>query len=110
MFVLFILSLLTYITFFNTQVIYNEKYNTALFFPFWYGDDLSYMVSKAGSKYNSISAYGPQAVTDGINNSHAYLEYTRIIFIVLYILTFEFLVIGFGLLGLRSSELDLENP
>ena len=103
MIILFVIFLLTYITFFNTQVIYNDKYDTKFFFPLWYGADLEYMVSKAGSKYNSIAAYGPQAVNDGIKNSQTYLEFTRIIFTVLYIATFESIVIAFGLLGLRSS-------
>jgi len=101
-FILFIISMLTYIFLFNNQIIYNDKYDTSLFFPFWYGDDLGYMIQKAGSKYNAISLYGPQAIIDGIYSSKNYLEFSRAIFTIVYIFTFEMLVIGFGLLGLRN--------
>lgn len=104
MFVLFFISLLSYIVIFNTQVIYSTQYDIKFFFPFWYGKDLSYMISQAGSKYNAIASYGPQAISDGIMNSQPYVEISSVIFTVMYVLIFEFLVLGFGLLGLRVSD------
>lgn len=103
MFILFFIFLLLYIFLYNSQVIYNDKFDTFLFFPLWYGDDLSYMVTKSGAKYQAISNYGAQAITDAINNPRFYLVSTIIIFTALYVMVFEFLVIGFGLLGLRNS-------
>lgn len=104
LFVLFLISLLVYVVLFNSQVVYSSKYDTKLFFPFWYKEDLQYMVKQAGSKLNAISSYGPQAVADSIANSQPYLEITSLLFTLLYVSVFEYLVIGFGLPGFKASD------
>ena len=104
MFVLFIIFLLAYIIVFNSQVIYNSKYDTAIFFPFWDNEILQVLVRKAGSKYNAIGQYGPQAIIDAISYKPAYIHYTQLIFILLYAGTFEFLILGFGLPAFKSSN------
>jgi hypothetical protein len=107
MFFLFIISLLSYIAIFNCQIVYVREYNEKIFFPFWYQDDLAYMILNAGGKYNAIKKYGPQSIIDGINNSEFYLELTRIIFTILYLSIFEFLIIGFSLIGFKEDDTNV---
>ncbi len=104
LFILFLVSLLCYVLLFNSQVVYSSKYDLKLFFPFWYKEDLRYIVSQAGSKLNAITSYGPQAVSDAITNSQPYLEITSALFTLLYVSVFEYLVIGFGLPGFKASD------
>lgn len=104
MFVLFFVSLLTYTVLYNSQVVYSPKYDTKIFFPFWFGDELGFMIKDAGSKLNAITNYGPQAVADAIVNAQPSLEITGVIFTTIYVSIFVFLIIGFGLPGFKLSD------
>lgn len=103
-FILFILSLLTYIFIYGLKDIYNSKYDTSILIPFWENNDLQYMLTKTGSTNNAILTYGPEAIRNAINNTKWSVVITEIIFIVNYILIFEFLILGFGYIAVKNDK------
>jgi hypothetical protein len=102
--VLFLIFLLTYVYIYNSQVIIHDKYGTPVFFPFWHGALLNQLVHNAGNEYNAITRYGPQAINDAIRTSNTLLQMTLVIFTLVYVSTFELLIIGFALLGFKSRK------
>ena len=103
-FSLFLLALLGYLLLFQLQVIYNATYDQTVFFPFWQSVELQFMIGHAGSKNAAIDSYGVEAVLQATKNPGIYLALTMIAFVLIYLLVFECLTIGFGLLaGKRQS-------
>lgn len=98
-FVLFFVALISYIFIYQTQVVYHSKYDSTILFPFWYNEDVQFMMSQAGSKYEAIDRYGPEAVLQAINSSKMYIVITLLFFIIIYTMVFEFLTLGFGIIG-----------
>jgi len=103
-FMLFVLLLLCYILIYDNQNIYNSKYDTTILIPFWKNDELTYMINKAGSINSAILTYGPEAVRKSINDTELALSTTKILFMINYILIFEFLVIGFGFITINEGK------
>jgi hypothetical protein len=103
-FLSFLILLLLYIFLFNIQVVYHPRYENSIFFPFWNSPMLQSLQNVAGSKYETIAMYGPQAVQDAIHSKPQLLQITLAIFILLYTATFECLILCFGFPGFKSSE------
>jgi len=101
---LFLLSLLAYIVIFDSQNIYNSKYDITILMPFWKNQELSYMIIKAGSVNSAILQYGPEAIRKAIEDTPLAFSITKLIIIVTYVLPFEFLVIGFGFLAVKARN------
>lgn len=97
-FLLFLLALLSYLVLFQLQVIYNSTYDQTVFFPFWQGNDLQFMISHAGSKNAAIDNYGVEAIILATKNPEICLSLTMIVFVLVYLSIFEFLTVGFSLL------------
>jgi hypothetical protein len=105
-FCLFVLACIAYLALYNLQVVYSEKYDIHILFPLWSGKELTFMIGQAGSRSQSIDAYGPAGVQQAINRSPGALETTRIMFSLLYILLFETLVVAFGVLGFKGGTVE----
>ena len=107
-FSIFVLACIGYLTLYNIQVAFSEKYDIRILFPFWNGEELGYMIRQAGSRSLAIDNYGPAAIKDAINKSAGSVEGTKILFSVLYILLFEALVVAFGVLGFKGDTVDVD--
>lgn len=103
-FSLFLLALLSYLILFQLQVIYNSTYDQTVFFPLWLGDDLRFMIDHAGSKNAAIDNYGVEAIIMATKNPEIYLALTMVVFVVIYLLVFECLTLGFGLLISKRQQ------
>lgn len=103
-FSIFFISLIAYILIYDLQVIYNSKYDVSILIPFWKGNDLRYMIDKAGSVDNAILTYGPEAIRQAINDNKLTIGLTEIIFILTYISISEFLTLAFGFIAAKNGD------
>ncbi len=104
-FIMFIIFLIGYIIIFDLFIIYSTEYDRRVFFPFWSDIKLELLIDKYGSKLNAINELGPQAIIDFIyKTSRKYLVFTNIIFLCVFIIISECLVIPFTLLAIRKNS------
>jgi len=94
----------SYAGIYDSQVVYNSKYDTTILMPFWKSDELHFMIEKSNSGEHAISTYGPEAIREAIQKNTKSFTATKIVFYIIYISIFESLVIAFSFIALDNES------
>lgn len=104
--VTFGLTLFFYLFLFNQYVV-GYKDSKPVFFPVWPQGELREGLLETGSKANLIREWGRDDVRTVIqSSSSAMLNYSMLLFLLIYQLIFVSLTFAFGILSIRVSEID----
>jgi H+/Cl- antiporter ClcA len=104
--VTFGVTLFLYLFLFNQYVV-GYKDSKPLFFPVWPQGELKQGLQEMGSKANLIKEWGRDDVHTVIqSSSSAMLNYSMLLFLLIYQLVFVSLTFAFGILSIRVSEID----
>jgi hypothetical protein len=104
--VTFGLTLFFYLFLFNQYVV-GYKDSKPVFFPVWPQGELRQGLQETGSKANLIREWGRDDVRTVIqSSSSAMLNYSMLLFLLIYQLIFVSLTFAFGILSIRVSEID----
>ncbi|SEO94658.1 hypothetical protein [Mucilaginibacter sp. OK283] len=104
--VTFGLTLFFYLFLFNQYVV-GYKDSKSVFFPVWPQGELRQGLQETGSKANLIREWGRDDVRTVIqSSSSAMLNYSMLLFLLIYQLIFVSLTFAFGILSIRVSEID----
>lgn len=102
----FIVGLIGYLIIFDQQVAHNSKYDEKILVPFFRNDSLKALINKTGSINNLINEYGPRLLKDEIDKGPLALTITKLVFIFLFIVVLESLIIAFGLVTLKPLKVS----
>jgi hypothetical protein len=106
--IVFIISLFGYIFLFSYLVVGVEK-SESIFFPLWANGELETGLKQFGNRNELINQWGRDDVYKVIqSSSNVPLLLTTLIMLFLYQLTFVSLTFAFGLLGIKSSNYELD--
>lgn len=108
--IIFIVSFFSYILFFGFFVV-EVPNSESLLFPFWPQNELKEGLTEFGSKAELIRNWGRDDVYKMIQRSSSVaLQFTKIIFLTVYIAIFICLTLAFGILGIALSETKTKTP
>jgi len=100
-----VVLLVAYLALLNACVIMHPLYpNRTFYFPLWLGSQVARMVETAGSRYQTIERYGPDAVQAGLSALTTAQSFTAAILLLVYQAIFTTLTAAFGIIGFRGGK------